>query len=41
MTTRRRKIDAAPKARIALGAVREQAMVADLAERDEVHPNLV
>ncbi len=33
----RRKIDAALKAKIALEAVREQATVADLAQRYEVH----
>lgn len=35
----RRKIDVALKAKIALEAVREQATVADLAQRYEVHPN--
>ena len=36
----RRRIDAAVKARIALDAVREQATVADLAQRYEAHPRL-
>jgi len=34
----RRKIDGALKAKIALEALREQATVADLAQRYEVHP---
>src|SRR5512132_845828 len=37
----RRKIDAVLKAKIALEALREQATVADLAERYDVHPNQV
>ena len=40
MTTKtRRKIDAALKTKIALEALREQATVADLAARYQVHPN--
>ena len=37
----RRRIDAGLKARIALEALREDASVADLAVRYEVHPNQV
>jgi transposase len=41
MRKTRRKIDAGLKAKIALEAVREQATVADLAQRYQVHPNQV
>lgn len=42
MTKRtRRKIDWALKAKIALEALREQASVADLAPRYQVHPNQI
>ena len=41
MTKTRRKIDGALKAKIALEAVREQATVAALAQRYEVHPNQI
>jgi transposase len=41
MMKTRRKIDGALKAKIALEAVREQATVADLAQRYEVHPNQI
>jgi transposase len=41
MKKTRRKIDAALKAKIALEALREQATVADLAQRHRVRPNQV
>ncbi len=41
MKKSKRKIDAALKAKIALEALREQATVADLAVRYEVHPNQI
>jgi transposase len=37
----RRKMDAALKAKIALEALREQATVADLAQRYQVHPTQI
>jgi transposase len=37
----RRKFDAALKAKIALEALREQATIADLAQRYEIHPNQI
>ena len=41
MTKTRRKIDAGLKAKIALEALREEATVADLAQRYGVHPTQV
>ena len=37
----RRKIDGSLKAKLALEALREQATVADLAQRYQVHPNQI
>ena len=39
--TKRRKIDAVLKAKIALEALREQSTVADLTQRYQVHPNQI
>jgi transposase len=41
MMKTRRKIDAVLKAKIALEALREQATMADLAQRYQVHPNQI
>jgi transposase len=41
MRQTRRRIDAALKAKIALEALHEQATVADLAQRYQVHPNQI
>jgi transposase len=41
MSKPRRRIDAALKAKVALGALREQASVAELAVRYQLHPNQI
>lgn len=41
MSKPRRRIDAALKAKIALEALREQASVAELAARYQLHPNQI
>ena len=41
MKKTRRKIDASAEGEIALEALREQATVADLSQRYEVHPNQI
>lgn len=41
MTKRRGKIDAAPKAQIALEALRARASLADLVQHHQIHPKQI